>query len=132
MNARNQILTVVVTLGLLTLAGSGCSDNDDKGSAAMVAGLCAQLDSKQNELDCKVAALGTTCGATDTACATSKQSALDACNSLTTANWTSTRTSACAGMFGTTVSGTSTSTSTSTDSSTATVTSTSTSTATGT
>ncbi|MGZ3659897.1 MAG: hypothetical protein ACXVCK_07365 [Bdellovibrionota bacterium] len=70
MRFKNKILTVITTIGLLSLAGSGCS-SDDKGSAATAA-LCAQLNAKQGELDCKVAALSTNCAANDTACMNTK------------------------------------------------------------
>jgi hypothetical protein len=135
------VKTAITTFTLLTLAGSGCSD--DKGNNnPQLAALCNQLDAKQAELDCKVAVLKKECASGDTACNTKKDADLQACSSATlssnTMSTTSTSTgtavggeivtrkSACAGMgfvppgVG---SASGTSTTTSTSSSTVTVTS---------
>ena len=89
---RTPLLSAIATLGLLALTGPGCSD--DKGGGQMNAALCQQLNAKQNELDCKVAALGESCASADTACNNKKASDLAICNNITTANWTSSRTDA--------------------------------------
>jgi hypothetical protein len=93
MRFKHPLFTAIATIGLLVLSGTGCSDKDS-GSAAL-AGLCGQLDAKQNELDCKVAALGETCATGNTTCMATKQADLAKCDSLSSANFTSTRTSLC-------------------------------------
>lgn len=109
---KHPLFAALTTIGLLALSGSGCSS--DKDSDAARASLCSQLDAKQNELDCKVAALEIVCASGDATCVTNKQASLAKCNSLTTANWTSTRTSVCAMIASAQATATATSSSTTT------------------
>jgi hypothetical protein len=108
MNAKHQLLTVIVTIALLGFSGAGCSDKDSSGAAANAA-LCAQLNQKQGQLDCSVAALQVNCAPGDSTCLNNKQTALAACSSASS-TWTSVARAGC----GATGSSTSSSSSTAT------------------
>lgn len=81
MNAKYIATTVLVTGGLLFLAGSGCSD-DDKNAQLQQAALQARLNAKEAELKCKVAALSIECKTGDTSCTDNRAKALAECDRL--------------------------------------------------
>lgn len=79
MKARNLAASVIVVMGLMSFAGSGCSKKDKKAQheAEM---LRAQLAAKEAELECKSKALTITCAYADTACVKAKDESIAACN----------------------------------------------------
>ncbi len=79
MYGKNTVKTVVMVVGLLFLAGSGCSKKD-KAAKLEAARLKVELEAKQKELDCKVKVLEKVCPSGDTACETKKAEDLAACN----------------------------------------------------
>lgn len=88
MSARNLTMTVITVFGLLFVIGSGCGDKD-KDAQMLAASLRAELDAKQKEMDCKVAALTKTCVGLTATCDKEKTDGLAACNAAAKAGATS-------------------------------------------
>ncbi len=81
MNLMKLAMMGGVVMGLLFLAGSGCSKKD-KEARAYAEKLRQRLELKEKEMTCKVAALERKCNTGDTACENEKTLALAECNKI--------------------------------------------------